>query len=123
MSDAVLGRTGPVLSRLGVAAVGAWTGVVGALAHRLRADVGGVDVAWGLVATLVVTALVAVACEGLVRVGAAWCGLGWTLVLLGQQLGGSGSYLVAGDGLGWWFMGGGLGVFVAVLAVAPRLER
>lgn len=122
----VVGRRGGaarVLARVGVLVLGAWTGVVGALVHRMRADLGGVEVPWGLLAALLVTTLVALACERLVRVGAAWCGLGWTLVLLAQQVGTSGSYLVAADAPGWWFMGGGLGVFVAVLALAPRVER
>lgn len=114
---------GHVAARAGVTALGVWTGLVGALVHRAGLDVAGVQVPWGLLAALLVTALVAIACDGLVRVGAAWCGLGWTLVLMGQQVGTSGSYLVAGDALGWWFMGAGLGVFVAVLALAPRLVR
>lgn len=111
------------LARLVVVLLGVWVGVLGSLVHRIRFEMVGVDWPGGLVLSLVAVALVAVACGQGVRVGAAWFGLGWTLVLLLQQLQPSGSYLVAADGLGWTWMAGGLGVCAAAVLLAPRLER
>ena len=112
-----------VLARVGVLLLGAWVGALGAVVHRMTVGVGGLDVPWGLVLALVATLATAVACDGLVRVGAAWFGFGWTLVLLLQQVQSTGSYLVASDTLGWTFTIGGLGVCAAAVVVAPRLAR
>lgn len=111
------------LVRLVVVLLGVWVGVLGSLVHRTTFEVMGSDQPGGLVLSLVTVALVAVACGYAVRVGAAWCGLGWTLVLLLQQLQPSGSYLVAADVTGWTWMIGGLGVCAAAVLLAPRLER
>ena len=101
--------------------LGLLVGLHGAVVHRLEVTVLGVGLPWGLALALATTGLVAWAAAGSVPVGAAWFGFGWTLALLAQQGVGSGSYLVAGDPLGWTFMGGGLGVLVAVGArLSPR---
>lgn len=101
--------------------LGLLVGLHGAVVHRLDSSVAGVDLPWGLVLALVTSGLVAWAAAVAVPVGAAWFGLGWTLALVAQQVVGSGSYLVAGDALGWTFMGGGLGVLVVVAArLSPR---
>jgi hypothetical protein len=75
------------------------------------------------VLALLAVLLGALACEQLVRVGGAWFGLGWTAVLLLQQVRTSGSYLVAGDALGWSFMGGGLLACAGVVVLAGRTGR
>lgn len=111
------------LARLVVVLLGLWAGLLGSLVHRTRFEVADVDWPVGLVLSLCTVALVAAACGLAVRVGAAWFGLGWTLVLLLQQLQPSGSYLVAADALGWTWMIGGLGVCAAAVLLAPRLER
>lgn len=111
------------LARGGVLLLGAWVGLLGAVVHRMVLGAGGLDLPLGLVLALVATLSGAVACDGLVRVGAAWFGFGWTLVLLLQQVQPSGSYLVASDGLGWSFTIGGLALCAVAVAVAPRLSR
>lgn len=116
-------RTVAALARVAVVLLGVAVGVLGSVVHRMTVDLGGYPWPGGLVLSLVTVVLVAVACGQLVRVGAAWFGLGWTLVLLLQQLQPSGSYLVAADVLGWSWMIGGLGVSAAVVLLAPRLER
>lgn len=111
------------LARLGVVVLGAWVGVLGAVVHRMTADVGALRLPWGLALALLAVVLGALACEQLVRVGGAWFGLGWTLVLLLQQVQTSGSYLVAGDALGWTFMAGGLAGCAGVVVLAGRTGR
>lgn len=111
------------LARLGVLALGVWVGVVGTVVHRMSADVADVTVPWGLALALVTVLVTAWACERAVRVGAAWFGFGWTLVLLAQQVRSSTSYLVAADTLGWAWTFGGLGMCAAVVALVPRLGR
>lgn len=116
-------RVRATLARLGVLLLGAWVGLLGAVVHRTASDVAGVDLPWGLVLTVATVLLCAMACEHAVRVGAAWFGFGWTLVLLAQQVRPSGSYLVAADALGWAYTVGGLGACAAVVVLAPRLGR
>lgn len=107
--------------RLVVAVLGLVVGLHGAVVHRLGSTAAGVEIPWGLLLALATTGLVAWAASAWVPVGAAWFGLGWTLALVAQQSLGSGSYLVAGDGLGWTFMAGGLAVVVVVAArLSPR---
>jgi hypothetical protein len=109
--------------RGGVVLLGAWVGALGAVVHRATDDVAGVPVPWGLGLSLLTVLLAALACDRVVAVGAAWFGLGWTLVLMLQQVRGSGSYLIAADTLGWGYTIGGLGVCGVVVALAPRLGR
>lgn len=116
-------RAAAVATRLVVVLLGVWVGVLGSVVHRTTGDVGAVTLPWGLALALLTVVAVAVACDERVPVGAAWFGLGWTLVLLGQPLQPSGSYLVAGDALGWAYLGGGLGCCAAVVVLAPRLGR
>ena len=119
-----------VAARLAVVVLGLYTGVLGAAVHRQRTDLGVLVLPWGLVLGVLAAALVAAAAGRLVRAGGAWFGLGWTLVLLLQGLGGSGSYLVGSDGWGWAFMLVGLGAVLAVVVLdqvrhraPPRLGR
>lgn len=116
-------RAAGVAARLVVVLLGAWVGVAGALVHRQQLDGPLLDWPWGLALGLAVTAAVAAGCDRLVRVGAAWFGLGWTVVLLVPQLDPSRGYLVADDALGWSWTLGGLGVLTAVTVLAPRLSR
>ena len=111
------------LSRVGIALLGAWVAALGAVVHRMTTDLGAVRLPWGLLLALLAVLLGALASEQLVRVGGAWFGLGWTAVLLLQQVQTSGSYLVAGDTLGWAFMGGGLLACAAVVVLAGRAGR
>ncbi len=91
--------------------------------HRHDGELAGLTLPWGLALAVTAAVLVAAACTLLVRVGAAWFGLGWTLAVVAQQTTGPQSYLVAGDALGWAFMGLGLGGIAVVVVRAPRLER
>ncbi|MGJ9414242.1 hypothetical protein ACHAAC_16185 [Aeromicrobium sp. CF4.19] len=108
-----------MLRRAGLTLLGLVTGILGAVVHRHAHDLGGVDVPWGLVLALAATTAVAWAGAGLVRAGAAWFGLGWTLMVLLQQSASPGSYLVAGDVLGWTFLVLGLGGIALVVAMHP----
>ncbi|MEH3034030.1 MAG: hypothetical protein PGN07_08305 [Aeromicrobium erythreum] len=115
----------PVLgwaTRLGVVVLGLLVGVLGAVEHRQRTDLGGIDLPWGLVLALGAAWCVALAADRLVVLGSAWFTVGWGSVLLLQQLGGDGSYLVADDGLGWAFMVGGLAGLVLVVVWASRRD-
>ncbi len=107
------------LARAGLVLWGLATGLLGAVVHRHETTVGGVDLPWGLLLALVVTAAVARAAGHLVRVGAAWLGLGWTLAVVLQQQLRPGSYLVAGDVVGWSFMLLGLTVLAVVVVTHP----
>lgn len=119
-----------VLGRLAIVVLGLYTGVLGAAVHRQRTDVGPLVLPWGLLLGVLAAALAAAAAGRLVRAGGAWFGLGWTLVLLLQGLGGAGSYLVGSDGWGWSFMLVGLAAVLAVVVLdqvrhraPPRLSR
>lgn len=116
-------RVRAVLARLVAVVLGVWVGVTGSVVHRAAVDVAGVDLPWGLALSLGTVVAVAWACDRRIPVGGAWFGLGWTVVLLGQQLQTSGSYLVASDALGWGYLLGGMGACAAVVLLAPRLER
>lgn len=102
---------------------GAYVGVLGSFVHRLGWRSGGVEWPWGLVLSVGVTAAVALAANRVHRVGAAWFALGWGLVLMAPVLAVSGSYLVAGDWLGWTFALAGTGVIGLAMLLQPRLAR
>lgn len=110
------------LRRPALVLLGILTGTLGAVVHRHDTSVLGVDWPWGLALAVAATAVVAWASAGLVRVGAAWFGLGWTLAIVLQQTVSRGSYLVAGDLVGWSFLGLGLGAVALVVVRAPTLE-
>jgi hypothetical protein len=107
--------------RTALLVVGAYDCLLGAVVHRQVWVAGGVTLPWGLVATVVVTALVTVAANDAVRVGGAWFALGWAAALLLLQWSPGGSYLVASDWLGLAFTAGSLGVIVLAVAVRTRL--
>ena len=80
--------------------LGAYVGLIGALVHRHRVESLGVDWPWGTL--LAVGAAGALRCgRRVIGFGASWFGIGWSVVLLGQALSPSGSYLVASDWLGY----------------------
>ncbi|WP_375002580.1 hypothetical protein [Aeromicrobium sp. CTD01-1L150] len=108
-----------MLARLALVLLGLVTGFAGALVHRHDAEVSGFGVPWGLFLALWTTAAVAWGSSTLVRVGAAWFGLGWTLMVLLQQSVRPGSLLVAGDAVGWTFMGAGLALVAGVVVLHP----
>ncbi len=112
-----------LLARLLVALLGVLVGVLAAVEHRQRDVVLGVDVPWGLVLGLGCSWLVAVAAGRVVRTGTAWFTMGWCLVPVLQQVSGDGSYLVADDGLGWAFLGLGVGGLVLAVVRDSRGER
>ena len=107
--------------RAALVVVGAYDCLLGAVVHRQVWSVSGVTWPWGLVAALVVTALVTVAANGAVGVGGAWLAMGWAGALLALQWSPGGSYLVAADGLGTAFTAGSLGVIVIAVAARTRL--
>jgi hypothetical protein len=109
--------------RVALLVVGAYVGFLGAFVHRHEWRAGGAVWPWGLVLSVAVTALVAVAAARLHRVGAAWFALGWGLALMVPMLGASGSYLVADDWLGWTYALAGAGAIGGVLFLLPRLSR
>jgi len=102
------------MNALGVAALGAIVAVVGTGAHRAFAP-------WGLVGAIAFV----VAAGVFARAWQAWWGFGvyacaWgvmTMVL--AQMGPNGSVLIAGDGLGYGWLGGATAAIV-VVAFAPR---
>ncbi|KQX72422.1 MULTISPECIES: hypothetical protein [Aeromicrobium] len=107
--------------RVALVVVGAYDCLLGAVVHRQVWVAGGVTWPWGLVATVVVTALVTVAANDATRVGGAWLAIGWAGALLALQWSPGGSYLVASDGLGMAFTAGSLGVIVLAVAARTRL--
>ena len=109
--------------RVWLLAVGVYVGGLGAFVHRHEWRAGGVAWPWGLVLSVAVTALVAVAAARVHRVGAAWFALGWALVLMVPMLPANGSYLVADDWLGWTYALAGAGVIGGVLWAFSRLSR
>jgi hypothetical protein len=102
--------------------VGAYVCLLGAVVHRQVWVAAGVTWPWGLVAAVVVTALVTVAAGDAARVGGAWLALGWAGALLSLQWSPGGSYLVASDWLGLVFTGASLGVIVIAVALRTRLR-
>lgn len=106
-----------------MALVGGYVCLLGAFTHR-HAWVGAdITWPWGLVLTIAVTYVVAVAAELVVRTGSACIALGWATVLLALQLSPGGSYLVASDWLGWIFTGVSLGAIVLAMVRPPRLVQ
>jgi hypothetical protein len=114
-----------VITRLGLALLGAYVALIGAVVHRHRVELMGVDWPWGLALALGATAAVAVAAGHVrrVRIGETWFALGWTLMILGQSAAPTDSYLVANDWLGWVFSLLGMGSLGAVIVRNSRLER
>jgi hypothetical protein len=102
--------------------VGAYVCLLGAVVHRQVWVAHGVTWPWGLVAAVVVTALVAVAAGDATRIGGAWLALGWAGALLLLQWSQGDSYLVASDWLGLAFTVASLGVIVLAVTLRTRLR-
>jgi hypothetical protein len=107
--------------RAALVVLGAYVGILGALVHRHTWRSDGTDWPWGLVLTVLVTYVVVVAADRVAPVGGAWFGLGWAIVLMGQQLSSGAGYLVADDWLGWSFTIGSVGAIVLGVVRPPRL--
>ena len=107
--------------RAALVVVGAYVCLLGAVVHRQVWAAGGVTWPWGLVAVVVVTALVTVAAGEVMRIGGAWLALGWAGALLILQWSQGDSYLVASDWLGLVFTAASLGVIVLAVAARTRL--
>jgi hypothetical protein len=114
-----------VITRLGLALLGAYVALIGAVVHRHQVELLGVDWPWGLALALVATTAVALAAGHVrrVRVGETWFALGWALTILGQSMVPTGSYLVAGDWLGWVYSLLGMGALGAVIVRNSRVQR
>jgi hypothetical protein len=112
-----------VLLRAGLATLGAYVCLLGAVVHRQVWRAGDVTWPWGLVAVVVVTGLVTIAANGVLGLGGAWLALGWAAGLLSLQWSPGGGYLVASDGLGLSYTAGCLGVIVLCVLLRPRVEQ
>lgn len=108
------------MSRAAFALLGVYVCVLGMAVHRHRTEVAGLTLPWGLLLALAATCAVAVAAAHWVPLGGAWVALGWTATLLVQDATASDSVVVAGDGLGWGFMLGGLALLAVAVVRAPR---
>jgi hypothetical protein len=113
-----------VIIRLGLVLLGAYVALIGAVVHRHRFELLGVDWPWGLALALGATIAVAVAAGHVrrVRVGETWFALGWVLIILGQSIAPTGSYLVANDWLGWAYSLLGMGALAAVIVRNSRVQ-
>jgi hypothetical protein len=112
-----------VITRLALVLVGAYVAVIGAFVHRHRIELLGVDWPWGLVLALAATAAVALGAGRVSRVGETWFALGWAVLILGQSLAPTGSYLVAADWLGWTYSLIGMGSLGAIIVRNSRLRE
>ena len=112
-----------MITRLALVLLGAYVGVIGAVVHRHRTELLGVHWPWGLVLALAATAAVALGAGRLGRMGETWFALGWAVVILGQSLSPTGSFLLAADWLGWAYALVGIGSLGAIIVRNSRLER
>ena len=112
-----------MIARLGLTLLGIYVALVGGAVHRHSSELQGVDWPWGLVLTLGVLGAVAAAAERIMRLGASWFAIGWSLVLLGQSLSSNGSYLVASDWIGYAYSLLGLGSLGVIIVRSSRVER
>jgi hypothetical protein len=112
-----------VITRLGLTLLGAYVALIGAAVHRHRSEVLGVDWPWGMALALGGMAIVAFAAERILRLGASWFAIGWSLVLLGQSLSPNGSYLVASDWLGYAYSLLGLGSLGVIIVRSSRVRE
>ena len=111
-----------MLLRAGLAVLGAYVCLLGAVVHRQIWRPADTTWPWGLVAVVVVTCLVTIAANGVMPLGGAWVALGWAVALLSLQWSPGGGYLVASDWLGLSFTVGCLGGIVLCVALRPRVE-
>lgn len=111
------------MKRAALLVLGAYVGVIGAIVHRHTWHPSDLDLPWGLILAVTVTYAVVRGAEQVMRVGGAWFGLGWGIVLMAQQLSPGESYLIAGDWLGWAFTIGCAGAIVLGVVRPPRLKQ
>ena len=114
-----------MIARLGLVLLGAYVALIGAVVHRHQVELLGIDWPWGLALAIGATVAVAMGAGHVrrVRVGEAWFALGWAVMILGQSMSPNGSYLVAGDWLGWVYSLVGMGSLGAVMVRNSRLQR
>ncbi len=108
--------------RAALSFLGIYVCLLGAVVHRQVWRVGDTSWPWGLVAAIIVTALVTLAANVLMRIGGAFIALGWSVGLLALQWSPGGGYLVASDWLGLSFTVGCLGAIVAGVVLRPKVE-
>ena len=112
-----------MIARLGLTLLGAYVGLVGGAVHRHSGELWGVQWPWGLVLSLAAIGAVATGAERIVRLGASWFAIGWSLVLLGQSLSPNGSFLVASDWVGYTYSLLGLGLLGVIIVRGSRVQR
>ena len=112
-----------MITRLGLALLGVYVGLVGAVVHRHSVELLGVDWPWGIVLALGAACAVAAAAGRVVALGASWFAIGWSVVLLGQSLSPSGSYFVAADWLGYAYSLLGLGSLGVIIVRNSRVQE
>jgi len=112
-----------VIARLGLALLGAYVGLVGAVVHRHSVELLGVDWPWGTVLAVGAACAVAAAAGRVVELGASWFAIGWSVVLLGQALSPSGSFFVAADWIGYVYSLLGLGSLGVIIVRNSRVKR
>jgi hypothetical protein len=112
-----------VLQRAGLAVLGVYVCLLGAVVHRQVWRAADTTWPWGVAAVVVATLLVSLAANQVIRRGAAWVAVGWAVALLALQWSPGGGYLVASDWLGMSFTVGCLGVIVVGVVARPRLDQ
>ena len=112
-----------MIARLVLVLVGGYVGMIGAVVHRHRTELLGVPWPWGLVLALAGTAVIALGAGRVARMGETWFALGWAVVILGQSLSPTGSFLLAADWLGWAYALVGIGSLGAIIVRNSRVER
>ena len=112
-----------MIARLGLALLGAYVGLVGAVVHRHSVELLGVDWPWGTVLAVGAAGAVAVAAGRVIELGASWFAIGWSVVLLGQALSPSGSFFVASDWIGYAYSLLGLGSLGVIIVRNSRVKR
>lgn len=112
-----------MIARLGLTLLGAYVGLIGGAVHRHTVELLGVHWPWGLALALAVLGAVAAGSERIIRLGASWFAIGWSMVLLGQSLSPNGSYLVAADWIGYAYAVLGLGLLGVIIVRGSRVER
>lgn len=112
-----------MITRFALALLGVYVAFVSGVVHRHTVELSGVSWPWGLVLAIGVTVVVAAAAERLIRLGAAWFAVGWSVVLLAQSLSPNGSFLVAADWLGYAYALLGVGSLAVVIVRSSRADR
>ena len=83
-----------MVPRAGLAILGVYVCLLGAVVHRQVWRAADVTWPWGLIAVVVVTGLVTIAAGRALTLGGAWLALGWAVGLLALQWSPGGGYLV-----------------------------